>query len=148
MIVWSIDPGETVGLARWVDTGECIWKGSMSVEEYMQYLCLQTWDTPHTEFLAIVMEDYRLRQGKQMAQTGSRMLTSQVIGMTRLFARQHGTKVHLQDPQAYKLAAMHAGIKIPRGHIKDELSAYLHGYYFFESIGVLRPVERAVYSDK
>lgn len=143
MSVLSIDPGEHIGVARWTDTGELRYNGSMSVLEFEDYLCFEAWEDDPP--LAVPMEDYRLRQGKQMAQTGSRMITSQVIGMVKLWSHRHGAHIELQPSNILRVAAKHANLHVPAvGHIPDAVSAYLHGYWFFENQGLLRPVDRPI----
>lgn len=139
MTVISVDPGEHIGVARWSDIGDLEFNETLGVEEYMDWLML---GSHYGTLLAVVMEDYRLRQGKQLAQTGSRLITSQVIGITRFYAHMRRAPLVLQDSQILRITAMHADIKLPTGHIKDKLSAFLHGYYFFESQGLLHPKER------
>jgi len=143
MTVLSIDPGERVGVAKWSDLGKLRMNTTMLLLDFEEYLTLDGWSDGEP-INAVVLEDWRLRQGKQIAQTGSRMLTSQCIGMVRLFAKLHGAALILQDPSILRLTAMHANIKLPKGHIKDEMSAYLHGYYFFESQGLLKGVSRVL----
>jgi hypothetical protein len=142
MTVLSVDPGERIGVGRWSDRGKLLFNGVITIDDFPDYLSLDSWNDEPVH--AVVMEDWRLRQGKQMAQTGSRMLTSQVIGMVRLWAYQHDAVLVLQNSQILRVAAMHANLKLPKGHIKDATSAYLHGYYFFESQGLLEPVERLI----
>lgn len=135
MTVWSIDPGEKIGFASWRDDGDLRYNDTLSVDRMMEVLAGAS-NLPHT----VVMEDWRLRGHRAMQQTGSRMLASQVIGMVRLFCFAHETKLVYQEPQVMQLAAMHQGIKYPKGHVPDALAAKLHGLYYFESVDLLSPV--------
>jgi hypothetical protein len=37
-----------------------------------------------------------------------------------------------------QVSALHAGYKLPKGHLPDEDSAWLHGRFRLEQLGVLR----------
>lgn len=88
----------------------------------------------------IVCEDYRLRQGKQMAQTGSRFVAVQIIGALKSYAKRVKAKFVLQDAQVLAIAALHSGVKRPSNHSKShDVDAYNHGYYYFETKGLLSP---------
>jgi len=89
---------------------------------------------------AVVCEDYRLRQGKQMAQTGSRFVAVQIIGALKAYAKRVKAKFVLQDAQVLTIAALHSGVKRPSNHAKShDIDAYNHGYYYFETKGLLQP---------
>lgn len=133
--VLSFDPGDTTGIAMWSTAGELIWTKEMSLTELDDFLL--SFDK---EVSAIVYEDFRLFSHKAKQQTGSRFGASQAIGKINLFARQVGATTKRQSSNILRVAAMHAEEKIPAtGHIKDWLSAYLHGYYYLETMGVLVP---------
>jgi hypothetical protein len=88
----------------------------------------------------IVCEDYRLRQGRQAAQTGSRFVAVQAIGALKAYAKRVKAKFVLQDPQVLVIAALHSGEKRPSNHSKShDVDAYNHGYYYFETKGLLQP---------
>lgn len=135
-MILSIDPGDKrVGIARWSDAGDFHFKGTLSFEEYLDYLdaVLDTFDIK-----TIVIEDWRLRQGKGVKMAGSRFLSPQCIGAAHLLSVITGAELVKQSPQILRVAAMHFGIKIStRGHIDDALSAKLHGLYYLESVGIL-----------
>ena len=93
-----------------------------------------------TDVTVIVCEDYRLRQGKQMAQTGSRFVAVQVIGALKSYAHRTKAKFVLQSPQVLTVAALHSQVKRPSNHAKSHaVDAYNHGYYYFETQGLLQP---------
>lgn len=135
-MILSVDPGqERVGFACWRPHGKLICKFAMTFEEALNYLA-----SLPTSYTDIVFEDYRLRQGKAVAQSGSRMETSQIIGAIKLLCILRDMKWHCQSPQILRLTGFHAGVDLPKGHIEDAMSAYLHGYYWFETQGILKPV--------
>lgn len=133
-LILCVDPGERIGVAVYDDGGVLHWDSIMDLDGFEKW-CIRA----EGEYSVVVIEDYRLRQGKQRAQTGSRFVTVQAIGQAKLFARMKKAKVVLQPAQILNIAAMHAGIK-PMSHYPDNVSAKLHGRWYLESIGILRPL--------
>lgn len=142
MTVWSIDPGKRIGIAEWSE------KGVLQQNHIIDDVSLYGWmrnevrspNSPLGHVTRIVMEDWKLRGGRAMQQTGSRMVASQVIGSINLFAYLMDVEIILQQPQAMKVAALQHNIKLPKGHIPDDLAAKLHGLYYFTGQGVLSGV--------
>lgn len=133
-MVISVDPGETSGIAYWTDTGEFVEKEALTQEELFDKI------EQLENVTAIVVEDYRLRQGKQMVQTGSRFVAVQIIGALKAYARRVGAKIFLQPANILTVAALHSGTKRPSNHaISHDIDAYNHGYYYFETKGLLTP---------
>lgn len=133
-MVISVDPGETTGIAYWTDQGELIDKEMLTFEELLEKL------QELSGVSTIVCEDYKLRQGRQNAQTGSRFVAVQIIGSLKAYAKMFGAKVILQDPTVLTIAALHSGVKRPSNHAKSHhIDAYNHGYYYFETKGLLQP---------
>lgn len=58
------------------------------------------------------------------------MATSQMIGRVRLCAEWMGAPVFTQEPAILGMARKWAPFKLPKGHIPDEKSAWLHGAHF------------------
>jgi hypothetical protein len=133
-VVISVDPGETTGIAYWKDDGEFIEREMLDFDNLLERLeALEGVTT-------VVCEDYRLRQGKQMAQTGSRFLAVQIIGALKAYAKRHKAKMVLQDATILTVAELHSGEKRPSNHAKShDIDAYNHGYYYFETQGLLQP---------
>jgi hypothetical protein len=133
-MVISVDPGETTGIAYWSDQGESIEREALNQEALFDKL------EQLDNVTIVVCEDYRLRQGKQMVQTGSRFVAVQIIGALKAYARRVGAKFVLQPAQVLTVAALHSGVKRPSNHAKShDIDAYNHGYYFFETKGLLQP---------
>lgn len=132
MNVLSVDPGDKrVGWALWTESGELKGNGILDPDKFLSMLI-------RTNGLStIITEDWRLRKERQKA--GRPMLSSEVIGMLRYHAEATGCALIRQNPGILRITAMHADIKLPKGHIPDDVSAYLHGYWFFESAGILAP---------
>lgn len=133
-MIISVDPGESSGIAYWSDKGEFVEKEILTEEELFDQL------ERLENVTVVVCEDYRLRQGKQMVQTGSRFVAVQIIGALKAYARRCGSKFVLQTPNVLSVASLHSGIKRPSNHSKShDVDAYNHGYYYFETKGLLQP---------
>lgn len=133
-MVITVDPGDTTGIAYWTDKGELIEKEMLDFDSLVERVEALEGVT------VIVCEDYRLRQGKQMVQTGSKFQAVQVIGALKAYAKRHKAKMVLQDASVLTVAALHSGVKRPSDHSKSHaVDAYNHGYYYFETKGLLQP---------
>jgi hypothetical protein len=133
-MIISVDPGETTGIAYWSDKGEFVEKEILTEEELFDKL------ERLENVTVVVCEDYRLRQGKQMVQTGSRFVAVQIIGALKAYAYKCKAKFVLQTANVLSVASLHSGIKRPSNHSKShDVDAYNHGYYYFETKGLLQP---------
>jgi hypothetical protein len=133
-MIISVDPGETTGIAYWENDGTFISREALTQDEILDKVETLSGVT------VIVVEDYRLRQGKQMVQTGSRFVAVQIIGALKAYARRVGAKFVLQPANVLTVAALHSGVKRPSNHSKShDIDAYNHGYYYFETKGLLQP---------
>ena len=133
-MIISVDPGESSGIAYWSDKGEFVEKEILTEEELFDEL------ERLENVTVVVCEDYRLRQGKQMVQTGSRFVAVQIIGALKAYARRVGAKFVLQTANVLSVASLHSGVKRPSNHSKShDIDAYNHGYYYFETKGLLQP---------
>lgn len=133
-MIISVDPGETTGIAYWENDGTFISREALTQDEILDKV------ETLSDVTVIVVEDYRLRQGKQMVQTGSRFVAVQIIGALKAYARRVGAKFVLQPANVLTIAALHSGVKRPSNHSKShDIDAYNHGYYYFETKGLLQP---------
>jgi hypothetical protein len=133
-MVISVDPGETSGISYWSDKGEFVEKEMLTQEQLFDKI------EKLENVTVIVCEDYRLRQGKQMVQTGSRFVAVQIIGALKAYAQRVKAKFVLQPANVLTVAALHSGIKRPSNHSRShDIDAYNHGYYYFETKGLLQP---------
>jgi hypothetical protein len=134
-MVISVDPGETSGIAFWKEDGTFIERTTYDLDMIIAFAA-----TTNQPITTIVCEDYRLRQGKQMVQTGSRFVAVQIIGALKALAKRVGAKFVLQPANVLTVAALHSGVKRPSNHAKShDIDAYNHGYYYFETKGLLQP---------
>jgi len=133
-MVISVDPGDTTGIAYWSNKGEFVEKEMLTFDELVDRL------ETLNDVATVVCEDYRLRQGKQMAQTGSRFVAVQALGALRAYAHRVGASFVLQQPNILTIAALHSGVQPPSRHADThDVDAYNHGYYYFETKGLLKP---------
>ena len=137
MITLSVDPGENVGYALW-DGTECYENATVKRNRFMQMLTDGYFDGVHR----VVAEDFTLFRGRAQKQTGSKMPASLVLGALELWCRQQGIWLHKQHSGILSVASKHANRPLPAGHCPDDLSAYLHGYYYLETFDNLSPVHR------
>jgi hypothetical protein len=132
----SWDPGQTTGMVHWNEKGEPInvkeLKGDEALDEALDEL------EPATEIETFIIEEYRVYGSKAIAHVGSKVLTAQVIGNLKAWARRHNIKVVEQRSDIKNIAAKWSQTKIPKGHMPDWMAAYLHGYYYLHNKGLIR----------
>lgn len=131
MSVWSVDPGEkNIGFCTWNNNGLLIGKSILTPEEFMAML-LTSSGAVHT----IVCEEWAHQPGKTKG--GSKATTARVIGWLELYAAQNDINLVMQPPNDLRVWALHAGVELPKGHIPDDDSAFIHGHHYFVDQGIL-----------
>lgn len=138
MSVLSLDPGKKIGRALWSNGGQLLFNDECDLDTALSYLA-------NTRGInTIVVEDWMLFK-RQTEQTGSKMEASQLLGAIKLWKKLGEDRLVMQQPSSIlPVSALHAGVKLPKGHTPDRLSAFLHGHYYFVSIGLLQPHEVTV----
>lgn len=131
-VILSIDPGDTTGVATWTELGECVRTEEMDLDTVLSTLS----KLRGSGISKIVYEDFLLYQHKAQQQTGSRFVASQVIGAIKLSAYMNRITLIRQPAGILRVTGMHARLTLPKGHIPDRMSAYLHGFHYFESLGM------------
>jgi hypothetical protein len=130
-MILVVDPGDTTGYAVFTDEGE------LSVKMQGEFLHIMEM-LQNYSFDRIIVEDYRLRGGKQAQQTGSRFQAVQVIGALKYYAFLHNAQFELATVQAKTLGSMYSGVKPPSDHKKShEIDAYNIGIYWLVSNGII-----------
>lgn len=127
-----IDPGGATGWAMFDD--RCFPQGhgiERGVDNFAQ------WISECEPCEVIIYEDFRLFGHKAIAQVGSHMEASQVIGILKLKAKEWGAKLIPQSPQCHKLGELWS--KRKEGAHKDshDIVAYNHGWYYFTKHGLV-----------
>lgn len=129
-VLIAFDPGDTTGWATFnFDTGEAIQEGQVGYKDMPEWLTLRNIIRPKVK--KIVIEDFRLMGSKALAQTGSRFITCQVIGMIRLWAHPEGITIDLQASNIKPIAERISGRRPVGVHAKSHsVDAYNHGVYW------------------
>lgn len=136
----SWDPGggksKSTGMASWDAKGNLISKTKMDPEGLD--MVLRIFENA-TTIKVFIYERYIGYSGKH--HYGSRFPTAQCIGQLKAFARRWGIELVEVKAEVKRLAALHAGFRMPpRGqHLKDDDSAYLIGFHYLDKIGLIRP---------
>lgn len=133
MRVLSLDPGDRSGWALWNDDGVLLDTGILEIDDMIRLLASDYFSPLST----VVYEDYRLNRNKALAQAGSKMAASQVIGAAKALAARQEAILQAQEVGAMRMASMHSGIKRPSNHRNGHhVDAVLHGYWYFEDQGI------------
>jgi len=130
-----VDPGKSTGWATFNDmalpTGRGICKGVEAWNEWLK---------DKEPFKIVGYEEYQLFAHKAIAQVGSKMDTSQAIGVLKVYTAKWDSQVVPQRPQCWKLGCMYSGEKVPKGHPPDDKAAYWHGIYYLTKHGLINSV--------
>lgn len=133
-MILAVDPGDTSGFALFASDGSYINKWQSDFDNSLDFL------SPLTNLKTIVVEDYRLRKGKQAQQTGSRFQAVQMIGALKYHAKLHGMAFELASVQAKTLGAMFSGQKPPSNHKEShKVDAYNIGIYWLVDNKIIEP---------
>lgn len=125
----AFDPGKSTGIAAWEDPAKDPVILGLEVDEEGLDLLFDYLDKQETPPLKFIYEEYRVFNDRFNHQ-GKSILTEQVIGQIRGWARRHDTEVVRQRPGCLRTGLTWAGVDIPRGHPADWLSAFGHGYFY------------------
>lgn len=150
MTLLGIDPGKTIGWSIWSETrGEEIARGTFDYADLGNHICLmygeELWffhpslpaPTIGLAVHRLVIEDYIGRPGQKNG--GQRFWGPESLAKIELLGELAGIEVKRQRAvDVLKVSALHAGYTLPKGHLPDEDSAYLHARYRLEELGVLR----------
>ncbi len=129
----SFDPGLRTGVVGWTHKGIPLLIAVYKQEELDTFL--YTLDTQYLK--EVILEEYRVNNNKFNHQ-GSKVYTIQVIGQIKAWARINKIPVVEQRTQAKDIAAMWSQTVVPKGHMPDKMSAYLHGYYRLHMLGIIK----------
>lgn len=158
-LLLAVDPGRaktpSIGWCMFDHTGEELARGVLTWDDLVKHLKLErglvgthTWLSFNGFFIeCVVVEDF-INDPKRTARGGQRNGASEVIGALEMMAAQADDVLFVrQKPDKLAPAAAHTGYKIPinprtkrpLSHMPHEDAAYLHGYYYLESVGILEP---------
>jgi hypothetical protein len=134
--MFSFDPGLTTGWVLWnYETGDLLDKGQIHFDRIFNWFYEMEGHLPET--IIVPVEDFRLMNGKEKAQIGSRFETVQVIGAIRLWLAPHRIEMFLQPASIKPIAERWTGLKPTGAHNKNShwVDAYNHGAYYLRSVG-------------
>jgi hypothetical protein len=128
----GVDPGAATGWAIFNELGLPTGRGiERGVDNFAEWIA--NCDAAET----IIYEDFRLFPHKAIAQVGSRMEASQVIGILKLKAKEWGATLVAQAPQCYKVGELWSGKKVGAHKDSHDLVAYNHVFYYLSSHGII-----------
>jgi len=151
MTLLGIDPGKTIGWSLWTETGFELGRGTFDYADVRKHIVLDLaygGDLWFYEFAdhrpgivenvtRIAIEDYIGRPGQKNG--GQRFWGPESLAKIELLGELADIEVKRQRAvDVLKVSALHAGYKMPKGHLPDQDSAYLHARYRLEELGVLR----------
>lgn len=142
--ILAIDPGKSTGWCFMKFGGEIVERCALSIDDFSDRI--YTSELPG--LVAIVFEDFRIFSHRAVAQSGSAVEAAQVIGILRGNARHRGVRLIAQQPGEYRTGAKYVQYKLNKGHCPDDISAWLHGVVYLESINQLTTaLERKLQND-
>ena len=150
MNLLAIDPGKNVGWSFW--WGDPIYeyaRGVFNFEHIRHWFLLEDdslgltlWfraGEGYCQVDELVIENYIGRPGQKNG--GQRFWGPESLAKVELFGELAGIPVTRQRPvDALEPAIMHSGYKRTAKHLPDQDSAYLHGFYYLETKGLISPV--------
>lgn len=75
----------------------------------------------------------------------SEVETSQVIGALRYAAfRMNQSDVVMQEPGILAMGRKWCDFKVPKGHIPDDVSAYIHGLHYMMKYGLINSTDDVI----
>jgi hypothetical protein len=133
----SFDPGVTTGVTLWNEVGKPIHYNELDIDNLHKFLdrleiCTLQSNAP---IKRLIVEEYRLYQSKALQQSGSYLVTVQVIGMIKrsnyVMRLEPVVEVRADNKE---IAAKWAGQTIPRGHMPNWMASYLIGYWWLHKV--------------
>lgn len=139
-MILAVDPGETSGWAVLDGFGNTLGFGQGN-ERALHTFLSSFEDTYGAEPSTVIIESYKvLPTAKSLkANVGSKLITSQVIGMVRGFCLGWNCTVIMQNPQDKNIGYKWMGLKPPSNHAEShQTDALAHGYYYLVKTGAVK----------
>lgn len=153
----AVDPGRaktpSIGWCLFDTKGQEIARGELTWDGLVKELSLVKFPAANRLFFglwlieAVVVENFR-NDPSRTARGGQTNGASEVIGALEMMAAQADDVLFVrQGADKLDPAAKHTGYSIPinprtkkpLSHMPHQDAAYLHGYYYLESVGILSP---------
>ena len=124
----AIDPGDTSGYAIFDKEGKVVDTGQVSGLDGMHtFLFESLQELPDL----VIIEEFVLYKKKALQQSGSKMVTSQIIGVIKSFCAVKSIKYVEQRSDVKPIAQMWSGVKPKGSHSQSHwVDAYNHGIYY------------------
>lgn len=132
--ILAIDPGsKNVGYALYeheskAENATLLRQGIVHYDSLVDFLGTMGYVTH------LVYEIYRIRPGGRQ-NVGSDAKVIQAIGKLDMWSATLGIPSYTQEPSILPMAAKIAGYTLPRGHLRDDMSAVLHGAFWLRKRG-------------
>jgi len=136
VIICAIDPGEHNGFAIMESGGKVVEKGVVELQDLPAFLAT----LPGHSVSVIVYEGFRLFRRLADRQSGSNIPAAQAIGIIKGCANFSSLRIVEQQPDARLMGAKYAQYVVMKGHMADDISAWLHGVFYLKQIGQLETV--------
>ena len=140
--VIGFDPGETTGWAVLDNNGKMLTGGNVKSIEWegigkkkkasISADLLDLLDTlKANEYEMVVIEEYRVQQGKQMMHTGKPVVTEQIVGILKAWAIRGRSRIMLYRNTDKKIQQMHSQQKPHGAHSGSHyVDAYNHAWWW------------------
>lgn len=133
-MIYSIDPGETTGVAIGDDQGKLVSMSQHSWEHLPAYI------NSILDADLFIVEEFRIRPDKAMSFSFSDMKTIQAVGMFKLRAHQLGASSRYQRPLDKTVGYKWAGTPPPKAHsLSHQVDAYAHLVFYWVKVLGLPP---------
>lgn len=127
----AIDPGVTTGWASFDEKGQTLDFGEIKgIDEFLDFFE----GIDHSELEHVICEDYIV--DKRVSHGGSRVPTIQLIGAIKRYCHKNKIPLHMQHRAAKDIGIKFIGMKKPKGHMPDKISALCHGVYWLQRNGI------------
>ena len=137
----SVDPGVTTGITFWDADGKPLHYNEFDETGFQKTLDYLEAIGPDSNFQRIIVEEWVLYQKLALAQSGSRMEASQIIGMCKRTSYVLGLEPVVEiRADAKETAAKWSGTRWDfkkRTHMPNWMASYLIGYYWLHRQGII-----------
>lgn len=133
-MIYSIDPGETTGVAIGDDQGKLVGMSQHPWDRLPDYI------NSILDADLFIVEEFKIRPDKAMSFSFSDMKTIQVIGMFKLRAHQIGATTRYQRPLDKIMGYRWSGTTAPKAHsLSHQVDAYAHMVFYWVHVLGLTP---------
>jgi len=133
----AFDPGKMTGWATFWNDGSVANMGQVNIEQLIDYVEMLVSQNEIDPLKAVIYEDFIVFKHKAKFMTGSRMETSQAIGIIKGLARRTGATLVMQGSDIKPVAQKFTQIFPPADHAQShQIDAFNHGAYYLINKGI------------